>query len=397
LRIGVDASCWVNGRGYGRFTRELLRVMVSESPSDEFICFADARAAERFDLAAPNVRLVRVELGESPTEAAAADGYRSPGDLLRFTRAVWRERPDVFLSPSVYTYFPIPPGTPVAVVIHDAIPERFPELTLPSRRARLFWWGKVKLALAQARIVLTVSRYSAGELESVLGVERDRIRVVMPAPSASYQPEPESVAIAAACELGVPAGERWFTYVGGFNPHKRVDALVRAHALLIAGGGPRAHLLLVGSLTEDVFHGNVAEIREAIASSGTSGLVHWTGFLADEQLRCLHSGATALMLVSAAEGFGLPAVEAAACGTPAIATRESPLPEVLAGGGIFVDPNDEAAIAAAMRQLLETPGLRRTMGDEARRAARRLSWTDGARVALDALHEASSGTFTFAK
>jgi len=371
--------------------------MVAQSPSDEFICFADARVADRFDIVAPNVRLVTVGLAESPTEAAAAGGYRSPGDLLRFTRAVWRERPDVFLSPSVYTYFPIPPRIPVAVAIHDAIPERFPELTLPSRRARLFWWGKVKLALAQARIVLTVSRYAAGELESVLGVEKDRIRVVMPAPSSAYWPEPESVAIAAACEAGVPAGEPWFTYVGGFNPHKRVEALVRAHARLIASGGPRAHLLLVGSLTEDVFHGNLEEIREAIAASGTSELVHWTGFLTDERLRCLHSGATALLLVSAAEGFGLPAVEAAACGTPAIATRESPLPEVLAGGGLFVDPGDEGAIAQAMRRLLETPGLRRSMGEEALRAARRLSWADGARVALDALHEACSGTFTIAK
>ena len=114
--------------------------------------------------------------------------------------------------------------------------------------------------------------------------------------------------------MGVPAGEPWFTYVGGFNPHKRVDSLVRAHARLIAMGGPRAHLLLVGSLTEDVFHGNVAEIREAIAASGTSALVHWTGFVPDDRLRCLHSGATAVLLVSASEGFGLPAVEAAACG-----------------------------------------------------------------------------------
>ena len=140
MRIGVDASCWVNGRGYGRFTRELLPEMVVRSPTDEFIFFADARAAERFDIDAPNVRVVRVGLAASPTEAAAAGGFRSPGDLLRFTRAVWRERPDVFLSPSVYTYFPVPPGIPVVVAVHDAIPERFPELTLPSRRARLFWW-----------------------------------------------------------------------------------------------------------------------------------------------------------------------------------------------------------------------------------------------------------------
>ena len=75
----------------------------------------------------------------------------------------------MFFSPSVYTYFPLPPGLRAVVCVHDCIAERFPELTLPSRRARLFWSAKVKLALWQARLVLTVSPYSARDLERVLG------------------------------------------------------------------------------------------------------------------------------------------------------------------------------------------------------------------------------------
>jgi glycosyltransferase involved in cell wall biosynthesis len=386
LRIGVDASCWANGRGYGRFTRELLRTMVGQSPSDEWICFADARAAEQFDIEAANVRVVRVPQTVSPTEAAAADGNRSPGDMLRFTHAVWRERPDVFLSPSVYTYFPVPPRIPTVVAIHDTIPERFPELTLPSRKARLFWRGKVKLALAQAKLVLTVSNYSAAELANVLGVSPTHIRVAPLAPSPAYHPESRERACAAAAEQGVPEGEPWFTYVGGFNPHKRVETIIEAHASVVRGGGPRAHLLLIGSLTEDVFHGNVKEIRDAIEKYGTSDLVHWTGFVPDSELRTLHSGATALILVSEAEGFGLPAVEAAACGAPVIATRASPLPEVLAEGGIFIEPGDTSAIAQAMQRLLTEPGLRDRLGEHARERATSLDWHDGARVTLDALH-----------
>jgi alpha-1,3-rhamnosyl/mannosyltransferase len=361
--------------------------MVEHAPEIEWVCFADDRAAERFDVEASNVTLLRVAQTESPTQAASADGNRSPADLLRFTRAVWRERADAFFSPSVYTFFPLPPGLPALVAIHDAIPERFPELTLPSRRARWFWRGKVRLALAQAKLILTVSHYSASELREMLGVDPSRIRVAQPAPSPEYGPAPAAEAVAAAGRQGVGTGDPWFTYVGGFNPHKRVESIVEAHAALVAQTEHRPHLLLVGSLTEDVFHGNVRQIRAAVEAAGTSDLVHWTGFVADDELRRLHAGAVALLLVSAAEGFGLPAVEAAACGAPVIATTASPLPEVLEGGGIFVEPGDTAAITLAMRTLLEDVPGRLAMGERAQAAARSLDWNDGALAALDALRQ----------
>jgi hypothetical protein len=101
MKIAVDAACLANGRGYGRFARELLHAMIEQAPDDEFVFFVDRRAAEKVDM--PRVRVVVVEQGTSPTIAAAADGSRSPADMLRFTRAVWREHADVFFSPSVYT------------------------------------------------------------------------------------------------------------------------------------------------------------------------------------------------------------------------------------------------------------------------------------------------------
>jgi glycosyltransferase involved in cell wall biosynthesis len=391
MRIGVDGGTWASNRGYGRFTREILRVMVRLAPAeDEWIFFLDPEGARGFDLKGERVRVVTVGV-EAPGEAASADGNRAPADLLRLTRAVHREKPDVFFSPSVYTYFPLPPGQRAVVTVHDTIPERFPELTLPTRRARWFWNAKVRLALLQSRLILTVSEYSARDIAAVLGVARERIRVAVEAPAGLYRPSESSEEIRAAVSpWGLSPGDEWFVYVGGFNPHKRVDAVVRAHAEVVRGRERPPHLLLVGDAGGDRFHGNVEEIRAAIRSSGTESLVHWTGFVDDATLRHVHSGAVALVLVSEAEGFGLPAVEAAACGTPVIATKESPLPEILEGGGIFVTPNDHTALVAAMRRLIEDPATRQAMGRKARERAEALTWERGAHAALGALREAAA-------
>jgi glycosyltransferase involved in cell wall biosynthesis len=391
MRIGVDATCWANGRGYGRFTRELVTAMVEEAPGDEFVCFLDARAQAVFQLTGANVTAVVVPQRVSPTEAAAADSARSIPDMLRLTRAAGRARLDVFFSPSVYTYFPLPPRLRSVVTIHDAIAERFPALTIPGRRARLFWNAKLAFAIWQSRIVLTVSEYAASEIAEMHGIPRSRLRVALEAPAAAYRPSdsPHDVA-AAARRAGIPPGARWLAYVGGFNPHKHVEVLIEAHGAIASHMPDPPLLILVGTLHEDVFHGAQAGIREAIRRAGTEALIRWAGFVPDEELRHLLSGAVTLVLPSASEGFGLPAVEAAACGTPVIATAESPLPQLLAGGGLFVAPGDVAALTGALRQLLSDENARRAMGTVALGRARELTWKAGARTALAAIREAAA-------
>ena len=391
MRIGVDATCWANQRGYGRFTRELVTAMVREAPGDEFVCFLDARAREVFALDAPNVRPVVVRQRVSPTEAAGAGSSRSLLDMLRLTRAVHRDRPAVFFSPSVYTYFPLPPGVRAVVTIHDAIAERFPSLTLPSRRARLFWHAKVALALRQARLILTVSEYAAREVAAVHRVDPARIRIAVEAPAVAYRPSDTPAEVSdASRRAGVPPGSRWLIYVGGFNPHKRLEILIHAHAAVAARVANPPLLLLVGTLDGDVFHGAQATIHAAIRQAGTAPLIRWTGFLPDEELRHLLTGAVTLVLPSASEGFGLSAVEAAACGIPVIATTASPLPQLLQGGGLFVRPGDVEGLQAAITTLLTDEPARQRMGATARRRAGELTWTAGARAALAALREAAA-------
>lgn len=391
LRVGIDATSWANPRGYGRFIRELLPRLVRLAPEIRFVAFLDERAAADFEIEADNLDRRVVRQGRSPTEAAAADSSRSPTDMLRFTRAVGREPLDAFFAPTVYTYFPLPRRLPALVGIHDAIAERFPHLTLPSPRARLFWSAKVGLARRQARLVLTVSDYAASELVRVHRIAADRIRIAPEAPSDIYRLPPDPLAAAPiAKRIGLPDGARWLVYVGGFNPHKHVDHLVLAHARLVASRADPPHLVLVGRRSGDVFHGGQAEIERAIARSGSASLVHWAGFVPDEELRHLLAAAAVSVLPSASEGFGLPAVEAAACGTPVVATTESPLPALLEGGGIFVPPGRIDELTEALRTLLDDEALRARMGAVARERALALTWDETARRTLAAIREVAA-------
>lgn len=391
MRIGVDGGCWTNARGYGRYARELLSAMVEMAPEDCFVFFFDGETVRRFDLARPNVDTVVADLDRAPGGAAVADGRRSVPDVLRLTRDVARSDVDVLFFPSVYTFFPVPPGVRAVVGIHDVIADRFPELTLPTWRARLFWRMKVGLAVRQACTILTVSEYSAREIGRHFGLPADRIRVAGEAPAEVFRPSPEDSVRETAARYGLPDDARWFLYVGGFNPHKRVDVLVRAHGRLAAEGpGAVPHLLLVGAIEGDRFHRYDEQLRSEVEEAGAGERVIWTGFVPDEELRHLYSGATAVVLPSQAEGFGLPAVEAAACGAPVIATRESPLPEILEGGGLFVEPGDEDALTDALRTLAADAGMRARLGAAGRERAERLTWREGARAALDVLHEAAA-------
>jgi len=364
--------------------------MAASAPGDEFVCFLDPLSESSFRVDLPNIRKVVVsDISEAPVRAASASTSRSLRDVLRLTNAVRTEPLDVFFSPAVYSYFPLPPGLRSVVTIHDAIPEKFPDLTLPSWRARIFWKLKVGLAIMQARRILTVSDYAANDLVRILGIHRDRITVATEAASAAFYPATGDSLTPAVADL--VGDRRWFTYVGGFNPHKNIPVLVRAHASISRELGNDAPiLLLVGTRDRDDFFSEVPTILSEIERQGTGSLVKWTGFLEDEILRSIHSRSLGLVLPSDTEGFGLPAVEAAACGSPVIATRESPLPELLAGGGFFVAPRDESALTSAMRELATDSALHRRSGQTALEGAKKLTWERSAAAALTSIREAAA-------
>src|SRR5262249_52826719 len=146
-------------------------------------------------------------------------------------------------------------------------------------------------------------------------------------------------------------------------------------------------LVMAGEYEKEVFHSYFGTIKGQIDRLGLAGRVIFTGYLHDEDLVALYNHATVLTLPSLLEGFGLPAVEAAACGCPVLATTASPLPELLGAGGRFIAPMDHVGWERELTAVLRSPELRQRMREAGLAAARQLSWDHAARQLMAALRK----------
>lgn len=395
MRIGVDASCWLNRRGFGRYTREVLRAMLELDDQNEYVFFLDAitaRDAEELPVS-DRVQRVVIETSAAATRAAAADGSRSPGDLWRMRQAVarWNGKLDVFYFPADYTYFPIRTTARVIVTKHDMTDRRVPHLLFPTWRSRFLWEVKIRMAMRRSDMVFTVSDTSRRDIMEAFGLGPDRVRVVLDAVDPGFIPSPAGVERSSVlARYGIAADTAFFLYVGGISPHKNLDTLVRAYDHWVRGAGRSGapvSLVLVGDYKGDVFHSSYESIRGIIAAAGLEDRVRFTGYVADADLRHLYSAATALVLPSFYEGFGLPVVEAMACGTPVLASDAGALPEVVGGVGLLFDPHSPESIAAAMERLLGDTDLQQRFSEQGIARARTFTWDVAARAALRAFED----------
>ncbi|MEO8367671.1 MAG: glycosyltransferase family 1 protein [Candidatus Solibacter sp.] len=388
MKIGVDATSWQNNRGYGRHERALLRALLALDRTNSYTFFMDSK--ELLEQVPSGAEVRMLASSAATATAAAANGSRSLGDMWMTGRAMSKADLDVLLFPTIYSFVPTLTRAKRIVVVHDTIAETFPELTLPNRKSRLFWQAKVGLGRAQADALVTVSEYSRRKIVEHFGMRPEQVFVVGEAGDAVFRRIPDARLTPALEAAGVRPGSRLVVYVGGFSPHKNLETLVEAFAR-IAGRDEfaDAQLVMVGEYRKEVFHSYHGTIAARVEQLGIGGRVLFTGYLSDENLAVLLNLSAVLALPSLMEGFGLPAVEAAACGCPVAGTTESPLPELLADGGIFFDPRG-AGLEAALQQLLGSEALRRRMGDAAAAAAGRLTWEAAAHQMLDVIYKVAA-------
>jgi glycosyltransferase involved in cell wall biosynthesis len=391
MRIGIDATTWWNKRGFGRFTRQLLTAML-DAPGDHTFClFVDQPPVPA--MIRPGVEVIQVATGATVTEAAVADGARSVGDLLAFGRAVSGQKLDVMYFPAVYSWFPTF-GAPTVITFHDAIAEHYSDLVFPSRMGRLLWNAKTWLARRTARRITTVSQAARREIVEFLKIPASKVDVILEAADPVFQPIDDKAVLAdMRTRLNLPADQRMLVYVGGIAPHKNLLRLVDAFAEARADPA-LADLILVfvGDPLGDGFHSNYERLKERVETEpALIGRVFFTGFVSDADLVAIYSDAFVVAMPALSEGFGLPAAEAIACGTPVIATRGGAVAEVVGEAGLFFDPLDVAEMAQSIVSLATEPALYAQLQAATRKRAAELSWKTAAQQTLAVLDQVGRG------
>ena len=344
--------------GVGNYIRGSLEGMTEAAePDDELVAFAPASPAGRREIerSLEGLRVAHV-LPTLPGAHAARVGWsrvgRPPVERLA-------GRLDVFhFSDWMY---PAQRNGVRSTMVHDLVPLHFPEWVHP--RTKRMHAAKAKRALTRCDLVFVNSRYTGDDVAETLRVPRERLRVAYPGVAGGFRPEGERT------RLQRP----YLLTVATLEPRKNLGALVAAHAQL---GDLDVSLAVAG--------GSGWGRAPELARPGILPL----GYTAPEGLPALYRGAEAFVYPSRFEGFGMPVVEAMACGVPCVVSSHPSLDEACGDAAVRVDPESPEAIADGVKRAL-------AQRDELRRLglahAARFTWRDNGRVHLEAFREALRG------
>ncbi|MFI4859414.1 MAG: glycosyltransferase family 4 protein [Phycisphaerales bacterium JB063] len=292
-----------------------------------------------------------------------------PLDPWLLRRALKRGRPDLYFSPGFNA--PAACDTPIAITVHDLIHLDIPEESGSIKR----WYYRriVGPAVRRATAVFTVSEFSKRRIAEHFAIDAGKIVVVYNGVSDAFTPEGNT---AHHSDQAHHRHGRYLLYVGNHKPHKNVPALIDAfaHAKL----DPDLGLVMTGRPSDTL----LAQIKDA----GIDSRVRFIEHLTDDELAGWYRGALALICPSRYEGFGMPVLEAFACGTPVVCSNADALSEVAAGAALQADPEDSAAFAQALARITEDEALRSELSAQGLARAAFFSWNNTAKKIHEALN-----------
>jgi len=365
MRFAVDAHAI--GRhltGNEVYIRSLLNALAAQERDCEFVAYvSDDEACHALS---SRIRTRRVS--------------RDPFIRLGFdlTTKVWRDRPDLL---HVQYTSPLACPVPVVVSVHDVSFLEHPEYFRRERAHQLRW--TVARTVRRAAKVLTVSDFSRKSILKAYGdLDEEKVVVVSNAAAPEFRPIPRATAAAALRErFSVDAP--FLLGVGDLLPRKNQIGLIRAFARLMRAYPQFPHqLVLAGKETWFAHH-----VREAARQSGFADRIRFLGFVSDTELLQLYNACEVFVFPSYYEGFGLPALEAMACGRAVVCSSTSALPEVVDGAALLFDPYSVDEMVRAMADLLLDPALRSRMERLGLQRAAHFSWQKAAQQTMQIYKE----------
>ncbi len=332
MKIGIDIRELEQGRmtGIGRFLRNFIAYASRQRPAHQFLLYGNQHTET--GLAGDNV-ILRIR----------EEGLTQWWDQVLLPTMANDDGVDVFFSP--YIKGPIRVRCPLVVTIHDLMDLVFPEYGGGRLSTVLFKMMATRVG-RRADLVLADSQYSAVDIARLLGLEKIKIQVLPIGLEERYRPSdnPQDL-VEVKKRYGIDGA--YIYYLGNFKPHKNVQALIGAYAGLESGLRQRFTLVLGGR--QDRWWSE----REALARElGVADRVRFIGQVDEEDMPLLYSGAALFAFPSIYEGFGLPPLEAMACGAPVLCSNRASLPEVVGDAGRIVDPEDVVAFTRSLAEIL---------------------------------------------
>ena len=367
MRIALDVSPLANNRaGIGTYVAHLLTALVRIAPDHDYWFYTPQPLPEKDRAvfgAHPHVRIVQCP--------AVLMGLRARWDQvdlfhgLNFKLRAWGRYGGI-------------------VTIYDLSVDR---LGCPSRKLfgqRRSFLRTRRTALRASRVV-TISSHSAADIVELFGVPQERIAIVSPAVGPEFAPVAEPAVIAAVkARYGIHR-DAYVLSGGGTEPRKNIVRLVEAF-----GRAPKLreamNLVVVGGMD----HGAEA-IRTAVGRAGLEPAVVFPGHVPLNDLRALYAGCALFAFPSLYEGFGMPPLEAMACGAPVVSSNASSLPEVVGDAALLVDPLDVEGLAVAMTRVAEDAGLREDLRRRGALRVKAFSWEQSARDLLKVYRDLMQG------
>lgn len=373
MRIGVDAHLVKsNPTGVGKTITRTIESMAEAAPGDEFIVYANREFPDVLD-DKPNCRVVRTRL------IARSRGARILYERFWMPHRLRRDGLDVFHEPGYV--FPGTPTMPMVLGIFDVHALKHPKFVRPETAVYYKW--AMPRAVERAALVVAPTNAVAADIEQFLDVPRDRIRVVPLAADGRFCDPPAEDADELA-DYGIDAP--YVLFVGNIEPNKNLVRLVQAYFAAKLHKGLSHKLVIAGKKRH-----RADLLMKIIRELGCAEHVVFTGYVDDDDLPALYAGADAFVYPSRAEGFGIPPLEAMACGTPVITSADAALIEVTGGGALHFPADDIAALREAIENVLTDEALANGLVERGRDVAAQYSWAETGRKTLDVLREAAGG------
>lgn len=372
MKIAFDLRR-IGNPGIGRYMKCLVEAILKQRTEHEYLLLLPLNHPEISNSNFANVTRV---FPRSP--------YYSIREQIELPRILREQKVDLLHSP--HFLLPLSRQCPAVVTIHDVIYLACPE-DLPSRLGRAYYTAMMHASARMAKRIITDSEFSKNEIVRYLHVDPEKIAVIYPAVDARFQESCEPAFLESILRKH-SIDRDYIFYTGIYKPRKNHEGLLRAFNVFLSSGLD-AKLVISGPIGD-----GERQLRALASTFGISERVIFTGFVDDDELHALYSGARVYACPSLYEGFGFTVLEAMASGIPVVCSRAASLPEVGGDAALYADAENAEEFAKALHAVFADGYLRRELVFCGKQNLSRFSWKSAAELCLQN-YDAVLGTSTF--